>query len=132
MASWVVVDEIQRLPALLNEVHRAMEERRLRFALCGSSARKLRKAGTNLLAGRALERHMHCFVPAELGDDYDIESALRIGTLPVVVSAEDPKETIAAYTCLYLSQEVHAEALVRNPAGAGRSTTESSVLRLRG
>jgi len=113
VASWVVVDEIQRLPALLNEVHRAMEERRLRFALCGASARKLRKAGTNLLAGRALERHMHCFVPAELGDDYDIES-------------------IAAYTCLYLSQEVHAEALVRNPAGAGRSTTESSVLRLRG
>ncbi len=63
----IVLDEIQRLPALLNEVHRFIEERRLRFVLCGSSARKLKQQGTNLLAGRALRRGLHPFVPAELG-----------------------------------------------------------------
>src|SRR5262245_17019801 len=62
----VVLDEIQRLPALLNEVHRFIEDRRLRFVLCGSSARKLKREGTNLLAGRALRRGLHPFVPAEL------------------------------------------------------------------
>src|SRR5438552_2900154 len=63
--STVVIDEIQRVPALLNEVHRFIEERQMRFILCGSSARKLKQHGTNLLAGRALLRHMHPFVPAE-------------------------------------------------------------------
>src|SRR5512136_2463401 len=68
-ASLVVVDEVQRLPALLNEVHRLMEDRWLRFVLCGSSARKIKTAGTNLLAGRAVRRHLHPFVPEELGRD---------------------------------------------------------------
>ena len=67
--SWVVVDEIQRLPSLLNEVHRFIEERRLRFALLGSSARKLKAAGTNLLAGRALRKQMFPLMPQELGAD---------------------------------------------------------------
>ena len=67
---WVVLDEIQRLPSLLNEVHRFIEERKLRFVLCGSSARKLKRAGVNLLAGRALKRAMHPFVPEELGDRF--------------------------------------------------------------
>jgi len=77
----VVVDEVQRVPALLNEVHRFIEERRMRFVLCGSSARKLKQHGTNLLAGRAVRRQMHPFVPAELGNAFELAAALTVGTL---------------------------------------------------
>jgi uncharacterized protein len=75
--SWVAVDEVQRLPELLNEIHRAMEERRLRFALTGSSARKLRRGGTNLLGGRARQYTMFPFVPEELGRSFELERALK-------------------------------------------------------
>ena len=119
-ASLVVVDEVQRLPALLNEVHRHIEERRLRFVLCGSSARKLKTAGTNLLAGRAVRRHLHPFLPEELGKDFDLDDALRFGTLPVVWTAPDRGEALAAYAQLYLKEEVQAEALVRNLPGFAR------------
>ena len=68
---------MQRLPALLNEVHRFIEERGLRFVLCGSSARKLKRAGVNLLAGRALHRAMHPFIPEELGPRFDLNDALQ-------------------------------------------------------
>ena len=84
---WVIVDEVQRLTGLLNEVHRFSEEKRLRFILCGSSARKLRRAGVNLLAGRALHRSMHPFVPEELGTAFDLDVALRYGLLPIVWEA---------------------------------------------
>lgn len=77
--SWAVVDEVQGLPSLLNEVHRFIEERRLRFALLGSSARKLRAAGVNLLAGRALWREMFPLTPEELGEDFDLDRTLEIG-----------------------------------------------------
>ncbi|MBW2735031.1 MAG: ATP-binding protein [Deltaproteobacteria bacterium] len=116
----VIVDEVQRLPSLLNEVHRFIEERQLRFVLCGSSARKLKQAGTNLLAGRALRRHMHPFVPAELGDDFDLDEALRWGTIPVVWGAPDRREALEAYVQTYLREEVQAEALVRNLPGFAR------------
>lgn len=119
-ASLVVVDEVQRLPALLNEVHRHIEDRRLRFVLCGSSARKLKTAGTNLLAGRAVRRLLHPFVPEELGKDFDLEAALRYGTLPVVWTAPDRAEALSAYAQLYLKEEVQAEALVRNLPGFAR------------
>lgn len=79
--SWVWVDEIQRLPNLLNEVHRFIEERKLKFALTGSSARKLRRSGVNLLGGRAVTRTMFPFLPEELGSDFDLATALRFGTL---------------------------------------------------
>lgn len=115
--SWVVVDEVQRIPGLLNEVHRAIEELRLRFALLGSSARKLKTAGTNLLAGRALWRTMYPFVPQELGVAFDLESTLRFGSIPLVVAAEDRAETLAAYVQLYLREEIRGEALVRNLPG---------------
>jgi predicted AAA+ superfamily ATPase len=69
----VIIDEVQRLPALLNEVHRHIEKKRLKFVLCGSSARKLKRAGVNLLAGRALNRSMHPFVPEELGEPLDVD-----------------------------------------------------------
>jgi predicted AAA+ superfamily ATPase len=116
----VVVDEVQRMPALLNEVHRHVEERKLRFILCGSSARKLKTAGTNLLAGRAVQRFLHPLVPEELGGDFDLQRALRWGTLPVVVTAPDRREALEAYAHLYLREEIQAEALVRNLPGFAR------------
>jgi predicted AAA+ superfamily ATPase len=117
---WVVVDEIQRLPSLLNEVHRFIEERRLRFVLLGSSARKLKQAGTNLLAGRALRRLMLPLLPEELGSDCDLDRVLRWGSLPVVWQSQSPEDTTQAYVQLYLKEEVQAEALVRNLPGFAR------------
>ena len=118
--SLVVLDEVQRLPALLNEVHRHIEGRRLQFVLCGSSARRLKTAGTNLLAGRAVRRYLHPFLPEELGRDFDLDAALRYGTLPVIWTAPDRGEALAAYAQLYLKEEVQAEALVRNLPGFAR------------
>jgi predicted AAA+ superfamily ATPase len=117
---WVVVDEVQRLPGLLNEVHRSIEEKRLRFVLCGSSARKLKRAGVNLLAGRAFHRSMHPFVPEELGAQFDLDEALRYGMLPIVWDSPAREETLTAYAQLYLKEEIQAEALVRNLPGFAR------------
>ncbi len=114
---WVVVDEVQRLPALLNEVHRLIEARRLRFALLGSSARKLKAVGTNLLAGRALRKTMFPLTAAELGADFDLERVLRYGSVPLVWVSEEPREVLEAYGDLYLREEIRAEALVRNLPG---------------
>jgi predicted AAA+ superfamily ATPase len=118
--SWVVVDEIQRLPGLLNEVHRAIEERHLRFALLGSSARKLKAAGVNLLGGRAVRKEMFPLTPEELGRDFDLDRALRFGGLPLVLAAPRPVETLVAYVQLYLREEIKGEALVRNLPGFAR------------
>jgi len=117
---WVIVDEVQRLPSLLNEVHRFIEERRQNFVLCGSSARKLKRGGVNLLAGRALYRSMHPFVPEELGQQFDLEEILRYGTLPIVWDSIAKQETLSAYAQLYLKEEIQAEALVRNLPGFAR------------
>jgi predicted AAA+ superfamily ATPase len=110
---WVVIDEVQRAPVLLNTVHRLIEKRRLRFVLCGSSARQLRRKGVNLLAGRAVERRLHPFTAAELGDRFSLEEALTYGTLPLVWSAADRAATLRAYVQTYLVQEIQAEAAVR-------------------
>ena len=118
--SWVVVDEIQRLPNLLNEVHRHIEDRRLNFALLGSSARKLKASGVNLLAGRALHKTMHPLIPAELGDDFDLDAALDTGTIPLVWVADDRRAVLESYVRLYLREEVRAEGLVRNLPGFAR------------
>jgi uncharacterized protein len=118
--SWVVVDEVQRLPSLLNEVHRAIEQRRLKFALSGSSARKLRRGGTNLLGGRAITRTMFPFVPEELGSSFDLNEALAHGTLPLVLASDNRKQTLTAYVQTYLKQEIQAEAAVRNLPGFAR------------
>jgi uncharacterized protein len=117
---WVWIDEIQRLPNLLNEVHRFIEERRQRFILTGSSARKLRRTGVNLLAGRALTRTMYPLVPDELGRDFDLDEVLRFGSLPIVWDADSKKETLEAYVQTYLKEEIQAEALARNLAGFSR------------
>ena len=118
--SWVVVDEIQRLPALLNEVHRHIENRRLNFALLGSSARKLKAGGVNLLAGRALLKTMHPLTPAELGEDFDLETALHAGTIPLVWVADERRAVLESYVRLYLREEIRAEGLVRNLPGFAR------------
>jgi len=118
--SWVIVDEIQRLPSLLNEVHRFIEERKLRFVLLGSSARKLKVAGTNLLGGRALRKIMYPLLPEELGNDFDLKEVLRFGSLPVVWRSADRKEALNAYVQLYLREEIKSEALVRNLPGFAR------------
>ncbi len=117
---WVVVDEIQRLPQLLNETHRLIEEKKIHFALLGSSARKLRRAGVNLLGGRAAQKFLHPFLPEELGDDFSLEKVLKIGSIPLVWSSDDPKERLAAYLQLYLKEEIQAEAIVRNLPGFAR------------
>lgn len=110
----VVLDEVQRIPALLNEVHRAIEHDRRRFALLGSSARRLKTADTNLLAGRATVRTMYPLVPAELGDEFDLARVLAFGGIPLVWRADDPRATLEAYVNLYVREEIRAEALVRN------------------
>ena len=113
----VVLDEIQRVPALLNEVHRSIEDDRRRFVLLGSSARRLKTAHTNLLAGRATVQTMYPLTPAELGRDFDLDRVLRYGSIPLVWQAEDPAATLEAYTQMYIREEVRAEALVRNLPG---------------
>ena len=88
---------MQRLPSLLNEVHRFIEEKGLRFVLCGSSERKLKQAGVNLLAGRALYRAMHPFIPEELGERFALDDALQHGLLPIVWDSEDRAETLLCF-----------------------------------
>jgi len=113
--AWVVLDEIQKVPALLDEVHRLMELRRWRFALCGSSARKLRRGGTNLLAGRALTLSMESFSGEELGPEFDLDFALNWGLLPFVRNEPDVgADILAAYVNTYLKEELQAEGLIRN------------------
>jgi predicted AAA+ superfamily ATPase len=118
--SWVVVDEVQRLPSLLNEVHRGIEELGLQFVLLGSSARKLKMAGTNLLAGRAVRREMHPLQPDEMGADFDLNEVLRYGSVPIIWRAPHKPDRLDAYAQLYLREEIQAEALVRNLPGFAR------------
>ena len=110
----IVIDEIQKMPALLNEVQLMIEEHGVRFFLTGSSARTLRRKGVNLLGGRARSRVLHPFVSVELGDHFRLERALEFGLLPSVYFSDAPAEDLAAYSGDYLKQEVAAEALVRN------------------
>ena len=110
----VVIDEIQRIPELLTVVHAVLEEPAPpRFVLTGSSARKLRRGGVDLLGGRAVRRTLHPFMAAEL-PDFDLGRALHVGLLPLVVGAPDPVGVLDAYASLYLDQEVRAEGLTRN------------------
>ena len=110
----IVIDEIQRVPQLLPLVHQHMEgDKSTRFVLTGSSARKLRRSGVDLLAGRAVLCAMHPFMAAELGGAFDLARSLESGLVPLVVMAENPDRTLRGYIDLYLQQEVRAEGLVR-------------------
>ncbi len=110
----VVIDEIQRLPGLLNEVHRLIETRGIRFLLTGSSARKLRRGGVNLLGGRARTKHLHPLTCLELGKYFDLHRAVERGLLPSIYFSDDPAADLAAYTGSYLQQEIVAEGATRN------------------
>ena len=111
---WVVVDEIQRLPELLNEVHRLIETRGVRFLLTGSSARKLRRGGVNLLGGRARTKYLHPLTYHELRGSFDLARALNRGLLPSIYFSDDPRADLEAYAGSYLQQEILAEGLTRN------------------
>lgn len=112
--SWAVIDEVQKVPDLLDEVHRLMETRGLRFVLSGSSARKLHRGGANLLAGRAVTVSMFPLVSAELSFEIDPERALRFGMLPMAVTTDAPQDYLRTYADTYLVQEIQLEALTRN------------------
>ena len=111
---WIVVDEIQRLPVLLNEIHRLIETRGVHFLLTGSSARKLRRGGVNLLGGRARTKYLHPLTYQELGDRFDLHRAINRGLLPSIYFSDDPKADLEAYAGLYLQQEIVAEGVTRN------------------
>ncbi|MBI3448660.1 MAG: ATP-binding protein [Acidobacteria bacterium] len=110
----VAIDEVQRLPELLNEVHRLIEKRRVRFLLTGSSARKLRRGGVNLLGGRARTRHLHPLTYRELGRHFDLGRAIERGTIPSIYFSDEPAADLDAYTGTYLQQEIVAEGASRN------------------
>jgi predicted AAA+ superfamily ATPase len=115
LATIIIIDEIQHVPELLPLVHSLIEERKnLQFILTGSSARKLRKVGTDLLAGRAVRREMNPYIASELGSRFSLSRALEIGMLPLIWEAQSPEDTLKAYITSYLREEVTAEGLVRN------------------
>ncbi len=132
---WIVIDEIQRVPTLLNEVHRLIEKFQYKFILTGSSARNLRKKGTNLLGGRALTYHMYPLTAVELGSDFILDNSLKFGHLPSIFSEERPMEYLKAYVQTYLREEVLQESLTRNLQGFARfleiaSFSQGSVLNI--
>lgn len=109
----VIIDEIPEVPTLLNEVHRLISEKNLRFVLCGSSARKLKRKGTNTLGGRAYPVFFHPLVSAEL-PDLDIDRAVNYGMIPSHYLAKNPERRLSAYIDVYLKEEIKEESLVRN------------------
>jgi len=131
-----VVDEIQKIPHMLDTIHDLIEEdKRLQFVLTGSSARKLKRTGVNLLGGRAILKKMHPFMASELKKDFNLDTALQIGMIPLILKAKDPIATLSTYIALYLKEEVQAEGLVRNIGDFARfletiSFSHGSILNL--
>ncbi len=124
----IVVDEIQKLPELLDVVHELLEQHAgWRFVLTGSSARKLKRSGVDLLAGRAVVKTMHPFMAAELAEAFSLEEALQVGMLPLVNDAQSPNEAINAYVAVYLREEVQMEGLVRNIGAFSRFLESASL-----
>lgn len=111
---FVVIDEVQKLPGLLNEVHWLHENRNVHFALCGSSARKVKRGHANLLGGRAIRYELFGFVSAELYPDLDLYRLLNHGYLPRIYQSKQPRRLLNAYVANYLKEEIAAEGLVRN------------------
>ncbi len=119
-SSWIVIDEIQRVPKLLNEVHRLLESKelhgRVKFALTGSSARKLKRVGANMLGGRAVLYRLFPLTFIELGSDFSLEQVLNWGALPAVFAANDDAERallLKGYLGTYLREEIREEQIVR-------------------
>ena len=110
----IVIDEIQKVPTLLDEVHWLLENRGLHFALCGSSARKVRRGAANLLGGRATRYELHGLTASELGSEFDLDRLLNHGYLPRIYEASRPNRLLDAYIADYLKEEIAAEGFVRN------------------
>jgi len=123
----IIIDEVQKLPQLLDEVQLLMEEKGIRFLLTGSSARKLRRGGINLLGGRARVRYLHPLVYNELGDAFDLVRALDIGLLPSIYLSDSPWEDLQSYAGIYLREEIAAEAAVRNIPAFSRFLTVAAL-----
>ena len=111
---YIIIDEVQKVPELLNEVHRLIENKKYNFILTGSSARKLRKQGQNLLAGRALTYQLHPLSATELGKDFSLEFVNKYGCLPMIFTESDPQKYLYSYVKTYLYEEVMQEGLTRN------------------
>lgn len=132
----VVIDEVQKVPELLSVVHGLMEEKKgLTFILTGSSARKIKRAGVDLLAGRALLKTLHPFMASEIGGRFSLDDALRNGMVPLVLASSDPAEVLRSYVALYVQEEVKMEGLVRNLGAFARfleavSLSHGSVLNI--
>ncbi len=135
-SGFIVIDEVQRVPGLLSVVHSLIETKKgWTFVLTGSSARKLKRTGVDLLGGRALLYTMHPFMAGELGRHFNFDKALLHGLLPVVVASENPMEVLRSYAALYLREEVQMEGLVRNIGNFSRfleaiSFSHASVLNM--
>ncbi|MBQ0088301.1 MAG: ATP-binding protein [Prevotellaceae bacterium] len=108
----VIIDEIQEVPELLNEIHRLIQKNNLRFVLCGSSARKLKRKGYNTLGGRAFPCYFYPFVSVEI-PELDLDKVLLYGMLPPHYLAKNPKKALAGYIDIYLKEEIKEEALSR-------------------
>jgi len=130
----ILIDEVQKVPDLLSVVHGLIEARAgHQFILTGSSARKIRRSGVDLLAGRALLRTLHPFTAAELGKAFRLKEALNQGLVPLVVGSQHPEDVIRSYADLYVQEEVKAEGLVRNVGSFSRfleamSLSHASIL----
>lgn len=111
---WIIIDEVQKVPQLLDEVHRLIEDRKLKFVLTGSNARKLRQKGVNLLGGRALTKKMYPLSVMELGKDFSFELSLQFGCLPSVYVENSPEKYLSSYIANYIKEEVQQEGLTRN------------------
>lgn len=118
--SLVVIDEIQKIPSLLNEVHLIIEQKRAHFLLTGSSARKLRHKGVNLLGGRARHRVLHPLIYMELKDQFNLMRALNNGLIPSIYGSDSPQEDLASYIGDYLQEEIAHEGLVRSLSAFSR------------
>lgn len=123
----IIIDEIQKLPILLDEVQSLIDSNGFTFVLTGSSARKLKAGGSNLLGGRARLKKIHPFVSAELAD-FSIERAIERGLLPPVWFSDAPEEDLRAYCGMYLREEIHAESLVRGLDGFSRFLTVAAMM----
>jgi predicted AAA+ superfamily ATPase len=124
--NWIIIDEVQRIPELLNDIHRLIETYSYKFVLTGSSARKLRRKGINLLGGRALTYFLHPLTAVELGKDFNMEHSLLYGHLPCVYTEEEPKKYLESYVKTFLEEEVRQEALTRNLSAFSRFLESAS------
>lgn len=115
----VIIDEIQQIPELLNEIHWLITNKQIRFILCGSSARKLKRQGVNTLGGRAVPQYLFPFVSCEI-PDFNIDRAVNNGMIPRHYMKENPTSLLKAYVGVYLREEIQAESLVRNLTGFSR------------